>query len=37
MSVPHGTQRVYALTVSFEGELTASEVCRLRYNETAIG
>ena len=28
---------VYALTVSFEGELTASEMCRVRYNESAIG
>jgi hypothetical protein len=28
---------VYALTVSFEGELTASEMCRVRYGDTASG
>jgi hypothetical protein len=28
---------VYALTVSYEGELTASEMCRVRYSESPIG
>ena len=28
---------VYALTVSFEGELVASEMCRVRYSESPNG